>query len=67
MIQNTYKERFFNNWVIKMKVYLCKEKGCCPSVEIGENEVRIGEEGNYCTLSKEEFNSLKEKIKKGEI
>jgi BioD-like phosphotransacetylase family protein len=24
--------------VNKMKVYLCSEKGCCPSVEIGDNE-----------------------------
>jgi hypothetical protein len=22
----------------KMKVYLCSEKGCCPSVEIGDEE-----------------------------
>jgi hypothetical protein len=50
-----------------MKVYLCGEKGCCPYVDIGQNEVKIGEEGNCCRLTKEEFDNLKEKIKTGEI
>ncbi len=50
-----------------MKVYLCGEKGCCPYVEVGEETVIIGEEGNMCTLSKDQFNALKEKIIKGEL
>ena len=50
-----------------MKIYLCDPKGCCPSVEIIDNEVRIGEEGNSCVLTMEQFNTLKEKIKNNEI
>ena len=50
-----------------MKVYLCGEKGCCPYVEIKKSVVLIGEEGNLCRLTIEQFNALKEKIIKGEI
>jgi len=50
-----------------MKIYLCGEKGCCPYIEIRDNEVIIGEEGNMCRLTKEEFDILREKIKRGEI
>jgi len=50
-----------------MKVYLCGEKGCCPYVEIEKEKVVIGEEGNMCVLTRQEFEDLKEKIKKGEI
>jgi len=50
-----------------MKIYLCGEKGCCPYVEIGENRVRIGEEGNMCILTKEQFEALKENIINGTI
>ncbi|MCD6481220.1 MAG: hypothetical protein J7L31_02990 [Thermoplasmata archaeon] len=50
-----------------MKVYLCGEKGCCPYVETVEDKVIIGEEGNMCVLTREEFEELKEKIKRGEI
>jgi hypothetical protein len=50
-----------------MKIYLCGEKGCCPSVEFGENTVTIGEEGNKCTLTMDEWNDLKNKIFNDEI
>jgi len=50
-----------------MKVYLCGESGCCPYVEADENEVIIGEEGNICRLTREQFDELKEKITRGEI
>lgn len=50
-----------------MRVYLCGERGCCPYVEIKENEVIIGEGENICKLTKEQFNELKEKIIRGEI
>ncbi len=50
-----------------MKVYLCGEKGCCPYVEVKDNEVIIGEEGNMCKLTIEQFNALKEKIVNGEL
>ena len=45
-----------------MKIYLCGEKGCCPSVEVGNDTVTIGEQGNKCTLSINEWNDLKNKI-----
>jgi hypothetical protein len=48
-------------------VNLCGEKGCCPRVEIYEDEVKIGEEGNFCVLKKEQWKSLVEKIKAGEL
>lgn len=47
-------------------VNLC-QKTCCPRVEIGEDYVKIGEAGNICTLKKEEWASLKEKVLKGEL
>ena len=47
--------------------YLCGEKGCCPVVKVGKNEVRIGEEGNLCVLKKSEWDTLISKIKSGEI
>lgn len=50
-----------------MKVYLCGEKGCCPYVEIREGEVIIGEEGNKCILTREQFNELKKKIIEREL
>lgn len=51
-----------------MKVYaLCGEKGCCPVVEIGTEEVKIGEANNLCTLKRNEWETLKEKIRSGEI
>ena len=50
-----------------MKVFLCGEKGCCPYVELSDNEVVIGEKGNMCHLNRSEFNSLKEKILNGDL
>ncbi len=50
-----------------MKIYLCGEKGCCPSVDVGNDMVTIGEEGNKCQLSMNEWNELKQKIISGEI
>ncbi|MBI2044947.1 hypothetical protein HYT23_02730 [Candidatus Pacearchaeota archaeon] len=43
-------------------INLCCSGGCCPTVEILNEEVRIGEEGNICVLKREEFESLKQKI-----
>ena len=63
-IVNIYR----NRWEVKkLKVYLCGEKGCCPSVEIKEDAVIIGEEDNMCTLTHDEWNELKTKIKNGEL
>lgn len=50
-----------------MKVYLCGEKGCCPSVEVRKETVEIGEEGNHCTLTLDQWSELKEKIKNNEL
>ncbi|MDD3492781.1 MAG: hypothetical protein PHZ19_04725 [Candidatus Thermoplasmatota archaeon] len=50
-----------------MKVYLCGEKGCCPYVEVTDQEAVIGEEGNMCRLRREEFDALKEKILSGDL
>lgn len=50
-----------------MKVYLCGDKGCCPAVEIAGDAVRIGEEGNLCTLSREEWDALRGKVLSGEL
>jgi hypothetical protein len=48
------------------KIYLCGDRGCCPVVDIDIDEVRIGEEGNLCTLKKEEWETLVKKIKNDE-
>ncbi len=50
-----------------MKVTLCGERGCCPAVEILEDHVKIGEEGNLCVLKKEEWAALRSKILSGEL
>ena len=54
-----------------MKIVLCSEGSCipqkCPIVDVQEDKVIIGEEDNTCTLTKEQFEILKEKIKSGEI
>jgi len=50
-----------------VKIYLYGESGCCPYVETDGNEVLIGEEGNMCRLTREQFSALKEKIIKEEI
>ncbi len=44
-------------------IQLCRERGCCPVVEIGDNYVKIGEKDNLCTLKKQEWNTLVDKIK----
>jgi hypothetical protein len=50
-----------------MKIELCREGSCCPAVEIKENEVSIGEEGNIVHLKKPEWNELVSKVKSGEL
>jgi hypothetical protein len=47
-------------------VTLCNTGTCCPVVKIGDNQVEIGEEGNLCVLTKEQWDTLREKILKGE-
>jgi hypothetical protein len=54
-----------------MKVVLCSEGSCvpqkCPVVDVQEDKVVIGEKENICTLTREQFDILKEKIKNNEI
>jgi len=54
-----------------MKVVLCSEGSCvpqkCPAVEVHEDKVIIGEKDNICTLTREQFDILKEKVKNNEI
>jgi len=49
-----------------MKVYLCGN-GHCPVVEVLKDKVLIGEAGKTVTLTREQWNSLVEKIRKGEL
>ena len=43
-------------------VRLCKEGSCCPVVKITDTQVEIGEKGNLCVLTIEQWETLKEKI-----
>jgi len=49
------------------KLYLCGKKGCCPAVEVTDESVKIGEEGNLCILNKEQRNDLVSKIRSGKL
>jgi hypothetical protein len=54
-----------------MKVVLCEDSVCdppkCPTVDIQEDKVIIGEKDNVCTLTRKQFDILKEKIRKNQI
>jgi len=54
-----------------MKITLCVGDVCvpqkCPVVDIRENKVIIGEKNNVCTLTRKQFDILKEKILRHEI
>jgi hypothetical protein len=43
-------------------VTLCKEGSCCPVVEVTATKVEIGEKGNLCVLTREQWETLKAKI-----
>ena len=53
------------------RIVLCTDDTCvppkCPTVYVDGNNVIIGEKENVCTLTKEQFEILKEKIKNDEI
>ena len=51
----------------KQTVSLCPACDACPSVEIDEQEVSIGEEGNLVKLTPAEWNVLVRAIKAGEL
>ena len=48
-------------------VTLCSCGSCCPVVQLAEDHVEIGEEGNLCILTLDEWESLKSKIFNKEI
>lgn len=48
-------------------VNLCTCGSCCPVVKLDDDHVEIGEEGNLCVLKNEEWESLKTKIRAGEL
>lgn len=54
-----------------MAVVLCNDGVCdppkCPIVDVKDDCVVIGEKENTCTLTHEQFDILKEKIKSGEL
>lgn len=53
---------------IKMKIVnLCSSGTCCPVVKVADDHVEIGEEGNLCTLTMSEWETLKNKILNSEI
>jgi hypothetical protein len=47
-------------------IELCGGKRCCPRVEVGEREVRIGEPGNLCVLTRSQWDLLVEKVRGNE-
>ncbi|MFC2045311.1 hypothetical protein ACFLUH_01360 [Chloroflexota bacterium] len=48
-------------------VTLCSSGSCCPVVKLGDDRVEIGEEGNLCVLTSDEWQTLKSKILDKEI
>lgn len=46
---------------------LCPSCGACPTVELGDDEVRIGEGANRVRLTPAEWNVLVRAIKRGEL
>lgn len=50
-----------------IKVTLCPACGDCPSVEIAEDGVTIGEDRNIVRLTHAEWNDLVARVKRGEL
>ena len=50
-----------------MKVVNLCSSGCCPVVKIDEERVEIGEKDNFCVLTKDEWDTLKQKILNEEL
>ena len=50
-----------------LRVSLCPACTACPEVEIGRDEVRIGEPGNLVTLKREDWNVHVELIHSGDL
>ncbi len=54
-----------------MRIVLCSDGTCvppkCPVVDVQEDKVIIGEKENVCTLTRKQFDILKDNIRKGLI
>ena len=48
-------------------VTLCREGSCCPVVKLSDKYVEIGEEGNLCILTTQEWETLKSKVLNKEL
>ena len=48
-------------------VSLCAKDSCCPVVKITDTQVEIGEKDNRCILTKDQWETLKEKILEKEL
>ena len=48
-------------------ITLCSAGTCCPVVKITDDHIEIGEEGNLCVLTNEEWGTLKSKILNNEV
>jgi len=48
-------------------VTLCSCGSCCPVVKLADDHVEIGEEGNLCVLTNDEWETLKGKILDKEV
>ncbi|MFC2067433.1 hypothetical protein ACFLTP_00205 [Chloroflexota bacterium] len=48
-------------------VTLCSAGSCCPVVKITDDHIEIGEAGNLCVLTGEEWGTLKSKILNREV
>lgn len=47
-------------------ISICGSCGQCPVVKVGDDRVEIGEEGNLCSLTIDQWETLKQKILDGE-
>ena len=48
-------------------VKLCAAGSCCPAVKVDNDRVEIGEAGNICTLTRAEWELLRDKILNKEL
>jgi hypothetical protein len=48
-------------------INLCSCGSCCPVVKVADDRIEIGEEGNLCILTPDEWETLKIKILSREI
>jgi hypothetical protein len=52
---------------MRKQISLCPHCDHCPTVDITDEEVRIGEEGNLVKLTAAEWNILVQAVKAGEL